>query len=520
MACSRVAELLAELNADMLNRYAVPVVRNTPIKAKGRKWDILTDIPYVRVGAALVFGLVVLVSLVQSLTIGAENQFRLPLLTTVISGIAILVVDYRETYKTTYMRIGFHAGLLIFINAYPILSPDSFKSFDENARFTAGMVLLLCVIGFEVSYWAVRTLAGKPIPKAPFVLKANNYGWVSKLMTVGIILFALFLVYLVATSGRSITSLFFLLRGNLAINQDEAVMIADDTKNKVAFLFSYGRFLAAAAAAVLILAPNPYHFRVNKLLAWFVLGMNAFFGLNIGSGGSRSVFMLSAVPLLTTAWIYAGTYEKIRQLRPVFACVLLFFTYFGVQYLGLMRDQGTVQEDEVGFDIGNVDISETKTLSAFHIYSDYEKVIAGFPDKEPFQNGASIVPIVLGWVPRRYWPDKPYPFTHVANSICGFDVTTVSIACGFPAEGYGNFGYVGALLWGALFGIAAAFADYRLSNLRPGHPLALPMRGMMAVWAAILVRGGTAEMFYTGVFPIGFMWICLYFSDPRDPQPE
>ena len=51
--------------------------------------------------------------------------------------------------------------------------------------------------------------------------------------------------------------------------------------------------------------------------------------------------------------------------------------------------------------------------------------------------------------------------------------------------------------------------------LFPIHPLALALRGMMAVWAAIIVRGGTAEMFYTGLFPIGFMWICLYFSEPR-----
>jgi hypothetical protein len=77
---------------------------------------------------------------------------------------------------------------------------------------------------------------------------------------------------------------------------------------------------------------------------------------------------------------------------------------------------------------------------------------------------------------------------------------------------------MGGFLWGALMGLACGFADYRLSNIRPGHPLALGMRGMMAVWAALLVRGGTPEMFYMGLFPIGFMWICLYFSQPRFAQ--
>lgn len=504
----------------MLQRYATPVTRQVPFKAKGRSWDILTDIPYVRIVSAIVFGLVVLISLVRTLTIGNTTTFPLPLLTTIISGIAILVIDYREQFKTTYMRIGFHAGMLIFINGYPILAPESIRSFDENVRFTAGLALVLCVIGFEVSYWALRTLTGKPVSRTPYLLKANNYSWVTKLMTLGIMMYALFLVYVVATSGRSLFSLMFILRGSLTVNQDEVIMVADETRNQLAVLISYGRFLAAAAAAVLILAPNPYRFSVNKTLAWIVLGLNAFIGLNMGSGGSRSAFLLSAVPLLTTAWIYAGTYQAVRQFRPVVAAVLLFFVFFGMQYLTANRDQGILQEEQLGFDVNEVDLSDSKSLSAFAIYADYEKVIGGFPDKQPWQNGESLVPIILGWVPRRYWPDKPYPFTQVANAICGFDLRTVSIACGLPAEGYGNFGHLGALLWGALMGLACAFADFQLSNLRPGHPLALPMRGMMAVWAAIIVRGGTAEMFYMGVFPIGFMWICLYFSDPRDPRPE
>lgn len=504
----------------MHNRFATPVTLHAPIKTKGRNWDILTDIPYIRIISAIVFGLVVLISLVRSLTIGTTTTFLLPLLTTVISGIAILVIDYREQFKTTYMRIGFHAGMLIFINAYPILSPETFRSIDENARFTAGLALVLCVIGFEVGYWAIRTLAGKPQVRTPFLLKANNYGWVTKLMTLGIMMYALFLVYVVATSGRSIFALMFILRGSLTVNQDEVIMMADETRNQIAVLISYGRFLAAAAAVVLILAPNPLRFSVNKTLAWSVLVFNAFIGMNMGSGGSRSAFLLSAVPLLTTAWIYAGTYQAVRQFRPVVTALLLFFVFFGMQYLSTSRDQGMLQEDQLGFKVSEVDLSDTNSLTAFTIYADYERVVSGFPDVQPFQNGASLVPIVLGWVPRRYWPEKPYPFTHVANAIVGFDVKTVSIACGLPAEGYGNFGLLGALFWGALMGLACAFADFRLSNLRPGHPLALPMRGMMAVWAAIIVRGGTAEMFYTGLFPIGFMWICLYFSDPRDPRPE
>lgn len=495
-------------------RQPAPVFHK-PLENSTRKWDILTDIPYVRLITSIIFGLVVLIGLVKSLTIGTSTPFLLPLLATVLSTIAILVIDFREKYGTTYMRIGFHVGVLVFLSAYPMLSPETIPSIDENVRFIAGLSLVLCVIGFELGYWFLRTITGFPKPKSPFILVANNYAWTNRLLFIGIAMYALYMTYAVASSGRSLYSMLFVLRGSMQINHDEVIINADENRNQIAGIVSYGRYMAAAAASILLLAPNPFRLPVYKTLAWLVLLMNAFVGLNSGSGGSRSSFMLSAVPLLTTAWIYAGTYKSVRQVRPVLALLLLFGAFFGVQYLSSSRNQGAIIGDDVNVRFDQVELGDTSSLSAFAIYKDYEIIIGGFPEKAPFQNGASLAPIVIGWIPRRLWPDKPYPFTHIANQIMGFDVRVVSIAAGFPAEGYGNFGYLGVVVWGALFGMACGFADYRLTNLRPGHPLSLVMRGMMAVWAAILVRGGTAEMFYMGVFPIGFMWVCLYFSDPR-----
>jgi oligosaccharide repeat unit polymerase len=480
-----------------------------------RNWDILTNIPYIRVITSIIFALVVLVGLIKSLTIGVATPFLLPLLAVTLSTLSLLFIDFREKFGTTYMRIGFHVGMLVFLCAYPVLVPEAIKSYDENVRFTAGLSLVLCIIFFEMGYWVLRTTFGVPQPRTPFLLLANNYSWTNRLLFLGLALFALFLTYAVASTGRSLYSILFVLRSTLAVNQDEVMINADENRNQIAYLIANGRFMAAAAATILLLSPNPLRFPVAKTTAWIALVVNAFYGLNSGSGGSRSSFLLSAVPLITTAWIYAGTYPAVRQFRPVLAIAFLILTYLGFQYLTSNRNQGMFSDEEAGMRLDTVEVYDTGMFNAFAIYSDYEMVIGGFPNIVEFQNGASIVPIVLGWVPRRFWPDKPYPFTHAANKVVGFDVKTVSIAAGFPAEGYGNFGYAGVILWAAVFGMLCAFADYRLTNLRPGHPLSLVIRGMMAVWAAILVRGGTAEMFYMGVFPIGFMWVCLYFSDPR-----
>jgi hypothetical protein len=477
-------------------------------------WGIITDIPHMKLMvAAVIFGVVVY-SLVRSLMFGETPPLLLPMLAAVISGLCILIIDFRQRFGTTYMRLGFHGGMLVFLTAVPMLAPEIIGKADEQLRFTAGVTIVLCVAGFELAYWFTRTLGGPPRPQPVFYLLAGNYAWASRLLFLGLLSFGVFLAYAVASSGRSLWTMLFTLRASVTVDMNEVMFVPDDTTNKIALIFSYGRYMAAAAASILLLAPNPYHFPVNRPLCWFALIGCTFFGLNAGSGGSRGVFMLSAVPLLATLWMYFGRSDVLKQLRPVLIAVLLFGVFFGFQYLSTFRDQGVVH-DQVDLKFDKVDLADTRMYTAFSIYKDYEVIVGGFPDKVEFQNGRSLVPIALGWVPRGLWPSKPFPFTSVANKIMGLRQEEVTIAASLPGEGYGNFGVAGGFLWGMAMGIACGFADFRLTNIRPGHPLALALRGIMAVWAALIVRGGTAEMFYMGLFPVAFMWVCLIFSKPR-----
>src|SRR5438270_1634071 len=119
----------------------------------------------------------------------------------------------------------------------------------------------------------------------------------------------------------------------------------DATTNTLAFFLSYGRYMAAAAASILLLAPNPYPLPTNRPLCWFALIMCTFVGLNSGSGGSRGVFMLSSIPLMTTLWMVFGRTRTLRQLRPLMVGLLLFGVFFGFQYLSAFRDQGMLYDD-------------------------------------------------------------------------------------------------------------------------------------------------------------------------------
>jgi hypothetical protein len=149
---------------------------------------------------------------------------------------------------------------------------------------------------------------------------------------------------------------------------------------------------------------------------------------------------------------------------------------------------------------------------AFDIYSTTAKIVASFPDEIPYEYGKSLVPLVLGWVPRPLWTNKPYPFSLYANIINGetLEARAASLAVGLPGEGYGNFGLLGAFLWGALMGLACRWGDDRISRMNPSNPLRLQLAVTGAIWAAMIVRGGVPEMFYMGLnvimFPLAIAW--------------
>jgi hypothetical protein len=140
-------------------------------------------------------------------------------------------------------------------------------------------------------------------------------------------------------------------------------------------------------------------------------------------------------------------------------------------------------------------------------------VVEGFPKQIPYESGKSLVPLVLGWVPRTLWPDKPYPFSLHANTLRGesLEFRAASIAVGLSGEGYGNFGLAGALFWGALMGLACRWGDDRVGRLSESNPLRLQLGAMGGIWAAMIVRGGVPEMFYMGLsvimYPVLLSWL-------------
>jgi hypothetical protein len=94
------------------------------------------------------------------------------------------------------------------------------------------------------------------------------------------------------------------------------------------------------------------------------------------------------------------------------------------------------------------------------------------PGTVPYQYGASYPLLLYNLIPRFLWPEKP--IVNVANQFFQVeygltdrqDLSSVSIACGFEAEGYMNFGWFGVIGIGLFVGFIFGFYERVFFSLR------------------------------------------------------
>lgn len=109
-------------------------------------------------------------------------------------------------------------------------------------------------------------------------------------------------------------------------------------------------------------------------------------------------------------------------------------------------------------------------------------VLEKTPDVIPFQNGTMYPLLLQNIVPRVFWPNKPTMneanrFFQVEYGLTKEDdLSGVSIACGFEAEGYMNFGWFGVIAVGLFVGIV--FKYYECTFFSPDCNLTLTAIGL------------------------------------------
>jgi oligosaccharide repeat unit polymerase len=459
-------------------------------------------VPPVSKIVALSLGLIVSYGVIRAILLTGNLPLLLPLIASVLS-IAVLGRRSEQRYPVLGLaRVGFHVGLFAYFLSFPILSPEIVDpSITDDVHQTVGLILLLTIAGFEVGYYLRKARQHAALAaNEPFTLGRRHQKWLWLFVSFGVAAWLINVLDHAYVAEVSPIDAMLTMRGAVEGAREDAVPIL----GHLGYILSGGLYLAAASSALLLTSVK----RVSKFSAffcWLVLLVCAILGF---LAGSRAVFLYSFSPLILTCWLRLSRLEGGRTLRWMLislAAVVLAITWGAMT---AMRG-GDIRNYAGGWEEMN---PVTNAQGAFDIYSQTAVIVDTFPEKINYEYGKSLIPLVLGWVPRPFWPGKPYPFSMFANIIRGetLEDRTASIAVGLPGEGYGNFGLFGALLWGILMGLACRVGDDYIGCLHPSNPLRLLLAAIVSIWAAMIVRGGVPEMFYMGLnvimFPLALAW--------------
>jgi hypothetical protein len=458
---------------------------------------------------ATAFACVIFYGGARSLVLSGQPPLLLPAFAALLCVIFLLVIKVGTDSLHSAARLGFHLGLFAYFLAMPLLYSETIdRNIPDFVHSTIGWMLIMVLIGFEGGYQLKRVLWRRGRLAHSYVqLKARNRQIVGAFLCAGLLTwFVTALDYSIAAKVSVWDSLFS-MRGRV----DTGFQSPLTQLGQWSYLLGGGLYLATAASFLFVTSRVKQALPVT-LLCWAILILCATLGF---LSASRALFLYSFAPLVMACWINVSKIQMAKPSRALLiflaSCVLI----AAWLVMSAIRSQA-VPDYETAWE--NVKPVET-ARGAFDIYSSCALIVEYFPDQIDYEYGRSLIPLVLGWVPRKFWPDKPYPFAVYANTIRGetLEDRSASIAVGLPGEGYGNFGLLGVLLWGLLMGCACRIADDYLKRFDPSDPLRLFLGTTICIWAAMIVRGGVPEMFYMGLqvnlFPIALSIVLRAMED-------
>ena len=142
------------------------------------------------------------------------------------------------------------------------------------------------------------------------------------------------------------------------------------------------------------------------------------------------------------------------------------------------------------------------------------------PETVPYQLGVSYPLLIKNLIPRIFWPEKPS--VNLANQFFQVeygltdkqDLMSVSIACGFEAEGYMNFGWVGVSAVGVMVGFALGI--YELAFFSVGSSLTSIAVGL-AMLPGFLTIESQLVQYLGGILQLAFA-AAIVFHQAKDKR--
>lgn len=138
-----------------------------------------------------------------------------------------------------------------------------------------------------------------------------------------------------------------------------------------------------------------------------------------------------------------------------------------------------------------------RTVSRLDLLTQTANVLDRTPSMVPYQYGKLYQYFLVTYIPRVLWPEKPsmneanrwYQVSYGLTSEERLD--SVSIACGFLAEGYINFGWPGLL--GIMFSVGIFLAWFERAFLSPGAGIYMNALGLALLHSVLAIESQMAQ---------------------------
>lgn len=236
-------------------------------------------------------------------------------------------------------------------------------------------------------------------------------------------------------------------------------------------------------------------FSYKKIL--FVISFLILLLITLSLGGRGEIIF----PIIALLFIYERIRNKvsIKRLLMLGVIIVIFSGWYG-----MLRDGENIQETNISDNINNV----------LNRYVQLDNLIRLASNPVEYKFGQSFVDFVLSPIPRNILPNKPYPFNSQMTQIYLPEQAERKIVSDFTAVGelYLNFGYLGILIGGILFGAILNYVIYIYMHDKSKFFLILYpflMLKPMSILYGGMINSNANMMLILEFCLISFLWILI-----------
>jgi oligosaccharide repeat unit polymerase len=222
------------------------------------------------------------------------------------------------------------------------------------------------------------------------------------------------------------------------------------------------------------------------------------------SGGTRSVFAITAILLLGSYIMFSPKIERARV--AVLFALTAGMLYLSAYYMLQFRTIGIAAYLQVE---GTVEGFKSETLFIDDNLSVISRLTDIFPERAPYLGFEMAFYALSRPVPRALWPDKPQKLS--INTAEALQVRGASISSTFVGEAYMMGGYPAVLVVGLLFGWLASWWD------RVGHHMRSNLGSVVYASGFFTAVGSMRSVvfFTTTLLPTFALWLYVKARRPR-----